>query len=787
MSFGAGAKNGFALYVQIEDSEFERQIQKIQSAFNTITAKLNTIVPVASQTASASNTVGSASEFARMFDGVAKRIEEVKDTIAQSTGGLIQKTETKSTESINATKEIKETGVKGGENLLVQLRNIATSILPLIGIAVSVGSLVALITESSPLLRNILAILNQGILFMLRPIADFIGILLTPVSYLFLKWSLDFYRHVFPYLKPIAEAMGKMLANFFDNPLGSLLGLAEAIGKAVVSNITFGVKLPEITIPKFSFPDFKFPELPKFSFPELPKFSFPEMPKITWPEIPKIKFPDLPKFSFPDLPKFKFPELPDLKFPELPKFKFPELPKFEFPKFPELPESIKGAIDELKGVAQRIDDFLHPKIPATEAPNVTGKLGNAPEAPAPAGADVDKTVNPWDRSTKAPFKSPPPEADLSKVWKIGDLQIPKISAIIPEWAGQIASTIGKIGTRIIGALGEVSSFGFDWGLTQGYGSELSKGFLPEAHAESQTPSLASRFDTTEVSKTVQSLNENLTPQVKNISDTTSAISNSSLALMGIANTTQNQLQPKWDGLVNVFGSIYNTGVTIGNYLAGAGSAIREGVNKIKDMLAKINVSVNIPTSSVGGLSTAGGQITVTTTSNSSLSLAGISNTTSSIKRSDLISKLTTEQKSTYDAFVYGFGQTYADQWLKNTTKTPASTTIIAAAQGYSGDVSKPTFFMAGEAGVEHVEITPSREMPNLSSLSRLTEYINKGANITNNTVSNDNSKSAGKIETVEVNMSFAIEKVMGDLDLDSSVKPKVMAWFLEFLTARGMI
>ena len=85
------------------------------------------------------------------------------------------------------------------------------------GMSFAVGGIFGLLTDISPLLQSSLKLLSTGIMLMLRPIADFIGLILRPIMVLLLQTVIiPFYKTVYPWFQSKGLQVGKDVATIFD-------------------------------------------------------------------------------------------------------------------------------------------------------------------------------------------------------------------------------------------------------------------------------------------------------------------------------------------------------------------------------------------------------------------------------------------------------------------------------------------------------------------------------------------------------------------------------------------
>lgn len=149
------------------------------------------------------------------------------------------------------------------------LGNIAK--LAAIGVGISAGvgiirQVWKLMVQASPMLNSMLKLFQVGIMFILRPIGDFIGFLLRPMMiYLLRNVFLPWYRTMAPIMRLWGAALGTGLVNFIKDPFGTLtswiegtfvgkmaaiflpvVGIAYAVGKIITAIEALDIDLGEI-------------------------------------------------------------------------------------------------------------------------------------------------------------------------------------------------------------------------------------------------------------------------------------------------------------------------------------------------------------------------------------------------------------------------------------------------------------------------------------------------------------------------------------------------------------
>lgn len=110
----------------------------------------------------------------------------------------------------------------------------------MIGVSL-VQKIFKMIVASSPMLQSMLKLFQVGIMFILRPIGDFVGFLLRPLMvYLLRSVILPWYRSMAPLMKAWGSGLGEDLVNFIKDPLGTLTEIYNTWdwGKAAKSVFT---------------------------------------------------------------------------------------------------------------------------------------------------------------------------------------------------------------------------------------------------------------------------------------------------------------------------------------------------------------------------------------------------------------------------------------------------------------------------------------------------------------------------------------------------------------------
>jgi len=129
-------------------------------------------------------------------------------------------------------KNLEENGVggatrkaaKGGGGLMGKLENLnVSSLAKMAGIALGVGTLVGLVVKSSGILQGVFAMFQSAILLILKPIGDFIGLMLRPIMVALLtQVIIPFYKHVIPWVREYGPKVGAEIVGAFSGGGGAL-------------------------------------------------------------------------------------------------------------------------------------------------------------------------------------------------------------------------------------------------------------------------------------------------------------------------------------------------------------------------------------------------------------------------------------------------------------------------------------------------------------------------------------------------------------------------------------
>lgn len=118
-----------------------------------------------------------------------------------------------------------------------------SQVLKLTAIGAGVGGLVALMQKSSGILSGVFKLWEFGITLLIKPIADFIGLLLRPITLLLLtNFIMPWFKTVYPFFRDFGKILGEQFAK---DPLGTLLDIilsvAEFMTKGIVGGFLTGI------------------------------------------------------------------------------------------------------------------------------------------------------------------------------------------------------------------------------------------------------------------------------------------------------------------------------------------------------------------------------------------------------------------------------------------------------------------------------------------------------------------------------------------------------------------
>ena len=175
------------------------------------------------------------------------------------------------------------------------------------------------IIDSSPLMQQMLKLLNFGVMLILRPIGDFFGMLMRPILIMLLrKFIIPFYQTVYPWFLNAA------------NQLNNSTKAIEDIGAAIVGSVEDSSKFIAAKIDPVIKPDIKTGSLKTGSITGLRIQSLEEMLKPIIKKIPKIIAPTV-RASVMQPPKYKMSADPVVMKPRFVK-ELKQLAKIDNPK-----------------------------------------------------------------------------------------------------------------------------------------------------------------------------------------------------------------------------------------------------------------------------------------------------------------------------------------------------------------------------------------------------------------------------------------------------------------------
>lgn len=115
------------------------------------------------------------------------------------------------------------------ERMREGIGNISKNSLALVGIGAGIAGIFKLMMDSSPILQSTFKLLQHSVMMFLRPVADFIGLMFRPIMVEFYrKLIIPYYQHVHPFMQALGKNVGQKIADFFNDPVAGLKGLADA-------------------------------------------------------------------------------------------------------------------------------------------------------------------------------------------------------------------------------------------------------------------------------------------------------------------------------------------------------------------------------------------------------------------------------------------------------------------------------------------------------------------------------------------------------------------------------
>lgn len=240
-------------------------------------------------------------------------------------------------------------------------------------IAIGVGSLVGLVSkisgmlvDSSPMLKQMLKLVNFSVMLILRPIGDFIGFFLKPVIIFMLrKFVIPFYKSM---RNPAMQAGSQLGEAFVDAPIETMadVGFFGMGGKILASADEYAISLKAGASQVGLWFDDIFATPGKFDFTALDTwvantFSIDKLPTVDWTGIKaftaKFLAENLPtidwSFIKTFLDKFSLENLPTINWTWLKEF----LKKFGILQVPTF--SWSGLIEGLDKIKTEVTNFIN--------------------------------------------------------------------------------------------------------------------------------------------------------------------------------------------------------------------------------------------------------------------------------------------------------------------------------------------------------------------------------------------------------------------------------------------
>jgi len=213
--------SNYTVSIKLDETILNRQLEKIKEAFNFTFKNLEVqLDPIKKATSSVTSTVTGKTKGKTWADGA-----------GESEG------------------QKKHTGILG--KVLGKMEGISKSTMSLVGIGAGVGSLVALITESSPILQSVLKLFQHSVMMIFRPIGDFIGFLLRPLMILFMRnVALPLFQVLYPIMKSLGTNIGTAIANFFSDPVGTF---RDALNSELGIALAFLLPIPTAILKLYDF------------------------------------------------------------------------------------------------------------------------------------------------------------------------------------------------------------------------------------------------------------------------------------------------------------------------------------------------------------------------------------------------------------------------------------------------------------------------------------------------------------------------------------------------------
>lgn len=126
---------------------------------------------------------------------------------------------------------------------IAKLAVIATGVASIVGFVQKIASMTI---QASPILQSMLKLLNTGIMFMLRPIGDFIGFFLRPIIVYFIRnIALPMYKTWSPIMRQLGSFLGSGFVGLFGQNLTSNLTFEPLPNDPLFGTDGFFTKLPQ--------------------------------------------------------------------------------------------------------------------------------------------------------------------------------------------------------------------------------------------------------------------------------------------------------------------------------------------------------------------------------------------------------------------------------------------------------------------------------------------------------------------------------------------------------------
>jgi hypothetical protein len=130
-------------------------------------------------------------------------------------------------------------GGKGGLGGMMGIMQKGLGKIGIIGIAVgSILGVVKSLAGSSPMLKQMMKLMNFSIMMILRPIGDFIGFMLRPILIMLLRnIIIPFYKEYMPLMRAWGSFFGGAILDFFNNPSTYLAAAVTGLNTWVTTGL----------------------------------------------------------------------------------------------------------------------------------------------------------------------------------------------------------------------------------------------------------------------------------------------------------------------------------------------------------------------------------------------------------------------------------------------------------------------------------------------------------------------------------------------------------------------